>query len=183
MVEQRPVKQKGARRLTQTAIMVALATVLHVIEALIPVPYVVPGAKLGLANIVALYAVMTMGIGQSMAISFLRTLLGSLLSGTFLNTGYYLSTAGALSSTLVMYGFSRVFRGHLSIVGVSVAGAVTHNVAQLLVASLLLRQIGIMFYLPYLLFFSIPTGIFVGLLAGRIVSFTERTIENHRRRC
>lgn len=167
------MKQNRVRRLTQTAIMVALATMLHVIEALIPVPYVVPGAKLGLANIVALYAVMTMGIRQSMAISLLRTLLGSLLSGTFLGTGYYLSTAGAVSSTLVMYGFSRGFKGRLSIVWISVAGAVTHNIAQLLVASLLLRQIGIMFYLPYLLVFSIPTGFFVGLLAGRIVSFTE----------
>lgn len=177
------MKPKGAQRLTQTAIMVALATSLHVVEALIPVPYVVPGAKLGLANVVALYAVMTMGFGRSLAISFLRTLLGSLLSGTFMNMGYYLSTAGALASTLVMYGLSKLSRGDLSIIGISVAGAVTHNVAQLLVASLLLRQIGIMFYLPYLLFFAIPTGLFVGILAGRIVSFTERTIENHRRRC
>ncbi len=168
------MKPNGVQTLTRVAIMVALATALHVVEALIPVPYIVPGAKLGLANIVALYAVMTMGLGQSMAISFLRTLLGSLLSGTFLNVGYYLSTSGALLSTLVMYGLRKVSQGKFSIVGISVAGSITHNVAQLLVASLILRQIGIMFYLPYLLFFALPTGIFVGIVAGRIVSHTEK---------
>ena len=53
------MRANGARTLTRIAIMVALATALHVVEAMIPIPYVVPGAKLGLANIVALYAVMT----------------------------------------------------------------------------------------------------------------------------
>ncbi|HHY12791.1 MAG TPA: Gx transporter family protein [Firmicutes bacterium] len=159
--------------------MVALATVLHVIEALIPIPYVVPGAKLGLANIVALYAVMTMGPGESMAVSFLRTLLGSLFSGTFLNVAYYLSTSGALLSTAVMYGLKTASRGKLSAIGISVAGSITHNVAQLLVASLILRQIGVMFYLPYLLLFAIPTGIFVGIAAGRIVAYTENFSKKH----
>jgi len=157
------------RVLATTAILVALASVLHAVEALIPLPYIVPGAKLGLANIVALYAVMTMGLGQALAVSFLRTLLGSLLSGTFLNLGHYLSTSGAMLSTLVMYLASRT-RGRLSVVGISVAGSFTHNVAQLLTAAFLLRQTGVLFYLPYLLFFAIPTGIFAGLLAGRVVA-------------
>jgi heptaprenyl diphosphate synthase len=157
------------RVLAKTAILVALASVLHAVEALIPLPYVVPGAKLGLANIVALYVVMTMGLGEALAISFFRTLLGSFLSGTFLNIGYYLSTSGAIVSTVVMYALARITRGRLSIVGVSVAGAFTHNLTQLGVAALLLRQPGVLFYLPYLLFFAIPTGVFVGLLAGRIM--------------
>lgn len=159
----------GTRTLTLTAILVAFASVLHAVEALLPLPYVVPGAKLGLANIVALYSVVTLGLPHSMAISFLRTLLGGLLSGTFLNTGYYLSTAGALSSTLVMYAVHRLSKGRVSVVGVSVAGSFTHNVAQLLTAAVLLQQAGVMFYLPYLLFFAIPTGIFVGLLTSRVI--------------
>ncbi len=160
---------KGIRSMTTTAILVALASVLHAVEALLPLPYVVPGAKLGLANIVALYAVMTMGLPHALAISILRTLLGGLLSGTFLNFGYYLSTAGALASTLVMFAVSQLSKGRVSVVGVSVAGSFTHNVAQLLTAALLLQQSGVMFYLPYLLFFAIPTGIFVGLVAARVI--------------
>jgi heptaprenyl diphosphate synthase len=174
------LKTNGVTTLTRIAIMVALATALHVVESMIPIPYTVPGAKLGLANIVALYAVMTMGFGEAMAISFLRTLLGSLLSGTFLNVAYYLSTSGALVSTAVMYAFKKLFGDGLSVVGISVAGSITHNVTQLLVASLILRQIGVMFYLPYLLLFAIPTGIFVGILAGRIIVYTENLSKRYR---
>ncbi|MGE5579521.1 MAG: Gx transporter family protein [Bacillota bacterium] len=159
----------GTRSLTTTAILVAFASVLHAVEALLPLPYVVPGAKLGLANIVALYAVVTLGLPHALAISILRTLLGGLLSGTFLNFGHYLSTAGALASTLVMSAVYRVSNGRVSVVGVSVAGSFTHNVAQLLTAALLLQQSGVMFYLPYLLFFAIPTGVFVGLITAKVI--------------
>jgi len=169
------VNRKGVYRLTYIAIMVALATALHVVEALIPIPYVVPGAKLGLANIVALYVVMTSGFGDAMAVSLLRTLLGSLLSGTFLNVGYYLSTAGAVLSTVIMYGLHKLGKGSFSTIGISLAGSISHNVGQLLVATLLLKHAGVMFYLPYLLLFAIPTGIFVGLLAGKLIKYTEKT--------
>lgn len=166
----------GTRRLTMTAILVGLASVLHAVEALLPLPYVVPGAKLGMANIVALYAVMSLGLPQALAISFLRTLLGGLMSGTFLNFGYYLSTSGALVSTLVMYAIFRMGQGRISVVGVSVAGAFTHNLVQLLVAALLMQQTGVLFYLPALLLFAIPTGIFVGLVATRLMrSYTGVT--------
>lgn len=166
----------GTRKLTMTAILVALASVLHVVEALLPLPYVVPGAKLGLANIVALYAVISLGLGQALAISFLRTLLGSLMSGTFLNFGYYLSTAGALASTAVMYAAYRVAKGKLSVVGVSVAGAFTHNLAQLAAAALLMRQVGVLSYLPALLVFAIPTGIFIGFVAARLMRSYSRIL-------
>lgn len=157
--------------MARTALLVALASVLHAVEAQIPIPYVLPGAKLGLANVVALYAVVTLGLKLAMTVSFLRTLIGSLLSGTFLNTGYFLSLSGALFSTLVMFFIWRALKGKLSVVGVSVAGAFSHNLAQLLTAALLLRTPGILFYLPYLLAFAIPTGIFVGLLAGRLLGY------------
>lgn len=129
---------------------------------------------MGLANVVALFAVMTVGLGQALLLSFLRTLLGGLLSGTFMNVGYYLSTSGALLSTLCMYWGKTAWGENLSFVGVSVLGAVSHNIAQVFVASLLLRQPGLMFYLPYLLFFGVFTGAFVGMLTGRIVSSLGR---------
>jgi len=160
--------------MARIAILVALASALHAAEALIPVPYVIPGAKLGLANTVSLYAIMTMGFRSAISISLLRTLIGSLLSGTFLNMGYYLSLSGALFSTLIMYVTRSVFRERLSVVGVSVIGAMAHNVAQLLAASLILQQAGVFFYLPYLLAFAVPTGVFTGFIARKIISATEK---------
>lgn len=158
-----------SQSMARTALLVALASVLHVAEALIPIPYVVPGAKLGLANVVALYAVIALGFKFAIGVSFLRTLVGSLLSGTFLSTGYYLSVSGALFSTIVMALVWRAAKGKVSVVGVSVAGSFSHNLAQLITAAFLLRTPGVFFYLPYLLAFAIPTGIFVGLLAGRVI--------------
>jgi heptaprenyl diphosphate synthase len=163
------------RKLTRIAILVALASVLHAIEALIPVPYVLPGAKLGLANVVALYLIMVSTFSEALTVNFLRTLLGSLLSGTFLSVGYFLSLSGALFSTLVMYGVRVLLNGRISVVGVSVLGAIAHNLAQLLTTSLILRQIGVLFYLPYLLFFAIPTGIFIGLITGRLLRYSRRS--------
>lgn len=158
-----------ARRIARVAVLVGLASVLHAVEALIPVPYVMPGAKLGLANTVALYAVLRLGLGEALMISFLRTLLGSLVSGTFLNVSYYLSTGGAVVSTLVMYAAARIPRDRLSTVGVSIGGAVTHNITQLVLAAAILRTTGVFFYFPYLLFFAVPTGIFTGFLVRRLV--------------
>lgn len=159
--------------LTRLAVLVSLASVLHAVEALIPLPFVTPGARLGLANVVALYAVMTMGLREALTISFLRTLLGSLLSGTFMNVGYYLSLSGALFSTLCMYACRRFLGMSVSMVGVSVVGAVSHNTAQVIMASILLRQPGVLFYLPYLLFFAVPTGAFVGMLTGRVLGSVQ----------
>lgn len=162
--------------IARTAILVALASVLHAVEALLPVPYVIPGAKLGLANTVALYAIVAMGFWPSVLISFLRTLLGSLLSGTFLNVSYYLSLSGALVSTVAMYVAYRFFGRALSTVGISVIGAIVHNATQLVVASFIIQQAGIFFYLPYLLIFAIPTGVFIGFLVKRIIAGTRRSL-------
>lgn len=163
---------RGARAVARMAILVGMASVLHAVEALIPVPHVLPGAKLGLANTVALYAVFRLGLKDALMISILRTFLGSLISGTFLNVSFYLSTGGAVVSTAVMYLVRRVRGESLSPVGVSVAGAAGHNVTQLLLASLILRTTGVFFYLPYLLLFAVPTGIFTGLLVSRLVKIS-----------
>lgn len=169
MTKTLPQSRGSARRIARVAVLVGMASVLHAVEALIPVPYVMPGAKLGLANTVALYAVLRLGLGEALTISVLRTFLGSLVSGTFLNVSYYLSTGGAVVSTIVMYAAGKVPRERLSTVGVSIGGAATHNVTQLLLAAAILRTTGVFFYLPYLLFFAVPTGIFTGFLVSRLV--------------
>ena len=169
MSETERENRSSARRVTRLALLVGLASVLHAVEAAIPVPYLIPGAKLGLANTVALYAVFKLGLGDALTVSVLRTLLGSLVSGTFLNVSYYLSTGGAVVSTIFMYAVRKASGSRLSTVGVSIGGAATHNMTQLLLAALILRTTGVFFYLPYLLFFAVPTGILTGLLVGRLV--------------
>jgi heptaprenyl diphosphate synthase len=158
------------RRLVYLGLATGLAMALHIFEGLIPMPtdLIVPGFKLGLANIITLYVVVNFGIRDAVVVSILRTTLGSLLAGTFMTVTFFFSFAGGLASAIVMglvYKFGSTF---FSLLGISLVGAVTHNVAQLLVASVVIETVGIFAYLPYMLFFALPTGAFVGLVTGQV---------------
>ena len=148
------------------AMLVAGAAVLHIVESWMPVPLPVPGAKLGLANVVTLAVVMHFGMREALAVSAMRAILGSLLGGTFMTLGFFLSMSGGLASALVMGLLRRAAGERISATGLSLAGAVTHNVTQLLVAVLLVSHAGLFVYLPFLLFVAIPTGYFVGLVGN-----------------
>jgi heptaprenyl diphosphate synthase len=163
-------------RLVYLAVLVAMAMALHAVEGMLPLPHLVPGARLGLANIMALYAVTAFGLGPAVAVSVLRTFLGSLITGTFLTFAFFLSFSGALLSTIVMWAIFTAARGKVSLVGVSIAGAVIHNLTQLGMAAYLLRQWAILVYLPYLLLFAVPTGMFVGMVTGRLRAATARLV-------
>jgi len=152
-----------AKKITTTAVLVAAATTLHIIESFIPVPIPIPGVKLGLANIVTLLTLVLFDFKTGMQIVILRILIGSLLSGTFLATGFFLSLSGALAATCIMAFLFYFFSG-LSVIGISIAGAATHNLGQLAAAALIVEHTGIFFYLPLLLISSIPTGLITGLI-------------------
>lgn len=161
--------RNSTRKMVLLALLVAGAAVLHVVESWIPVPLPVPGAKLGLANIVTLAVIMEYGTREGLVIAFLRTVLGSLLGGTFLSLGFFLALSGGLMSAVVMGVLSRRLSGQgISTTGLSLAGAVTHNVTQLSVAMVLVSHAGLFMYLPFLLFVAIPTGYFVGLVANML---------------
>lgn len=164
-------------KLTTLSLLTSLAVILHTVEAWLPVPYLLPGAKLGFANIVAVYTLDLMGIKDALLIGVLRTTISGLLTGTFLTMGFFLSFSGAIVSTLTM-GVALYFKRSksnspgLTIVGISVLGATVHNVTQLVVASVIVRHTGLLFYLPYLLLFGVPTGTLVGILAKRLIAVT-----------
>ena len=123
--------------LTYMAVLVTFAVVIHTVEAALPLPMPVPGVRLGLANIITLLAIVLYGLRSGLIVSILRTLLGSFFSGSFLSFGFWLSLAGGVSSCLVMaLAVLLVKRKAISLVSVSILGAVTHNLAQLAAASL-----------------------------------------------
>lgn len=157
------------RKLLYLSLLVAGGTALHVFEGFLPALSALPGAKLGLANLVTLLTLTLFGPLETWWVVILRVLLGSLLGGTLLTTTFFLSLAGALGSTLVMLVAARVGRGILSLVGVSVLGAVAHNLSQLFMAAFLIQHLGIFFYLPYLLLFALPTGYFIGITASFVL--------------
>jgi heptaprenyl diphosphate synthase len=154
--------------------LVAQASVLHFLESLLPNPIPIPGVKLGLANIITLVALVIFDFRTALQITVLRTILGSLLSGTLFGVGFFLSFSGAVTAACIMAVVTRRCRG-FSIVGISVAGAAAHNLGQLAMASLILNFSGIFYYLPVMLLFSVPTGFFTGLLVKQLVEYIQIT--------
>lgn len=160
------------KKLAIIAMLVAQASILHFVESLLPNPIPIPGVKLGLANIITLLALVVFDFRTAINITVLRTILGSLLSGTLFGVGFFMSFSGALVSTCIMAACLRTFSG-LSLIGISVLGAAAHNLGQLLMAALILKFPGIIFYLPFMLLFSIPTGIIIGLLVKELVKYIQ----------
>jgi heptaprenyl diphosphate synthase len=155
----------NTRRLVILGLYVAIAGVLHAVEAWFPLPIPVPGAKLGLANIVSLLVIANYGWRDALLVAGLRVLLGSLLGGAFMGPAFAMSLGGAFISSVVMaYAYSH-WRPVFSLVGISIIGAVAHNVAQIAVAALLVSSAGLFWYLPYLVLFALPTGLATGYTA------------------
>ena len=120
----------------QVASLVAIGCILQISESLIPHP--VPGVRLGLANMITLLALVRLGFKSAMEISVLRTVVSSLVMGTFLTPTFILSFSGAITSTIVMWGFwqisYRLPKYGFGLVGISVLGAIIHNITQIIFA-------------------------------------------------
>ena len=129
--------------------------------AMVPMPVPIPGIKLGLANLVILLAIYRLGFKYALAINCIRIFVtGLLFTGVF---GILYSLAGGLLSLLVMY---LLYRTEIfSMVGVSMAGGVAHNLGQLLTACLIMSNIRLMSYFAVLLFAGIGSGILMGIVA------------------
>jgi heptaprenyl diphosphate synthase len=144
-------------------LLVSLGLVLHFVEGMLPVTAFIPGARLGLANIVTLMGLVLYGFWEGFEILILRIFLGALLAGSFMTAGFYLSMAGGLLGFLTMSISYRYFRDKFSLPGISVVGATFHNLGQIMMAYLIIANPGIFYYLPYLILISVPTGLGTGL--------------------
>lgn len=160
------MKNKEVRRLTFLAISTTFALVLSYIEFLLPPIFAaVPGVKLGLANIATVFLLYRFGVKEAAAVTFLRVALSSLLFGNPMIFIY--SIAGALLSLVVMVLLKKL--DFLSTVGVSTAGAVAHNLGQIIVAMIVLETAEIGYYMIVLAATGTVSGIFVGLLGGLLL--------------
>ena len=163
---------KGTRRIVFISILVAQALVLYVVESMIPVPFVTPGAKLGLSNIVTLMALYILDFKDVFLIVILRIMLATLIGGTL--SSFFYSIAGGLLSLFAMYAIKRAGKEKVSIIGVSILGAVFHNIGQVLVAAFIIQNIMIVTYLPILLIAGIGTGIFIGFTGRYLLVYLKR---------
>ena len=145
--------------------LTALAMIFSYIEFLIPFSIGSPGIKLGIANIVRIITLYCLGPKYAFAVNIARVLLSGLLfSGLY---GLMYSLSGALISLVAMSLLKKT--NAFSIIGVSAAGGVTHNFAQILMASLVVSNINIFIYFPVLIFAGIICGVLNGFASHLIL--------------
>ena len=154
------------KKLTLMALLAAIALTIFTLEAQLPPPVPLPGIKLGLSNIVTVFAVFTLGPWEAAAILAVRIFLGAVFAGNFSTILY--STAGGLLAILTTIGLRRLLQpGQFWVAGC--LGAVAHSLGQMAVAVWISGTASILIYLPVMLLCSILTGLFTGLCAGFLV--------------
>lgn len=154
------------KRLTLLGLLSAIALTIFMVEAQIPALVPIPGIKMGLANIITVFAVYTLGPKDGAAVLFVRIFLGAVFAGNF-STIFY-SAAGGLCAIGVTILLRRILKGNqLWIAGC--CGAVAHSVGQMAMAIFLSGTPGLAVYLPIMIAVSILTGSFTGLCAQLLV--------------
>lgn len=150
------------KKLTRNALLTAIALTIFMLEAQIPPLVPIPGVKLGLANIVTVFALFTYGSRDALMILLVRVFLGSVFSGQM--TTFFYSLAGGLLCFAVTLLIKKIVTDKQIWVA-SIIGAIFHNIGQILMAILITSTPGIAVYLPILLVSGILTGLFTGLCA------------------
>ena len=156
------MKKFSAKRIALDGVLTALALVIHIVEQLVPLPFPVPGVKLGLSNVVTLFAVFALGPVDAGIILLARIFLGSLFSGQVTALLY------SLTGGLLCYAVTLVLQKILTekqIWFCGFIGAVFHVLGQMAVALLLTNTPALLYYLPVLVLSAIVTGLFTGSLA------------------
>ena len=155
------------RKLTRMAMLTAIALTIFMIEAQIPALVPIPGIKLGLANIVTVFAVFALGPGEAAMILTGRIFLGAVFAGNFSSILY--SAAGGICAIGVTILLRRILTKKQLWVAGSL-GAVAHSIGQVAAASLLMGSAGVLVYLPVLAAISVITGFCTGLCAQFLVN-------------
>lgn len=146
-------------------VFTALALIFSYVETLIPINFGIPGAKLGLANLVIVTVLYKARWQDAFLLSVIRIVLAGFIFGNLFAILY--SLAGGLLSLAAMTMIKQ--RGSFSVIGVSMAGGVTHNIGQLIVAMLVVETYQVGYYLPVLMISGLVTGVLIGLVCKEVI--------------
>ena len=161
----------NVKKLTNMAMLTAISMIVFLIEAQVPLPFAVPGVKLGIANVITLYAIWTLGWKEAGAILLIRIVLGNIIAGNVMAMAY--SLTGGLLCWLIMSLLKPIMKRN-QIWVMSVLGAIAHNAGQLAVAVFITDTAAIAWYAPVLLVSGIITGFFTGQLTQIVLNHMDK---------
>jgi len=161
------------RKLVFIAIMISISVVLSIVETLISgLIFIVPGVKLGLANVITLIILVTLGEKEAFLVVITRIMIVALTYSGFFTPSFWISLSGGMLAILAMILIKKT---KLSIYSISVFGSLMHMVGQIIAAMVVSNTETLIYLLPYMIALSIPTGIITAFLANKIVSqFIEK---------
>ena len=156
------------KKFTRLSLLLALCIVLNIIESVIPLfNGYIPGLKLGLANIVILFNLYCYSFKDALYVSLLRVVIVGITRTGLFSVAFFFSLGGAFLSIIMMSLFKKLT--NLSVIGVSIIGSISHSIGQIIMAIILIKSNLMVMYLPWLLMFSIPTGIITGKIALKML--------------
>ncbi len=163
----------NTKRLITLSILLSMAIVLSIVESFIP-SFTIPGAKLGLANIITIVVLNLYTEKDALLIVVLRIILVGLLRGTIGFPTFFLSLSGGFLAFLMMVTFKRL--KVFSSISIGVMGSLGHSIGQIAAAIILLSTPQLVYYLPFIFLIAIPTGIFTGAVAQRFTIISKRAM-------
>jgi heptaprenyl diphosphate synthase len=157
------------------ALLSAYALVLHGFESLLPTP--IPWVRLGLANIITLITLFLYGVRAAIMVTLIRVILSSIFTGTFLGPAFILSLGGGVASTFAMGFVLSIAPRLFSTIGLSLIGALFHNIAQLFLAYFLFIQRieAILLISPLIILIGIVTGTVNGIVSDLVIKNLKKT--------
>ena len=159
------------KKYMRLVMLLSMSIVLSIMESFIPLfNGFIPGLKLGLANIIILIVLYKYEVNDVFFVSILRVFIVGIMRTGLFSVNFFFSLSGALLSCLSM---CLVKKTKLSMLGVSVVGSIFHSVGQVLIAILFLKNSNMIYYLPLLILFSIPTGLFIGCVSKILLNELE----------
>lgn len=162
------LKGEVMKKFTRLSLLLALSIVLNIVESLIPFfSGYIPGLKIGLANIVTLFILYKYSFKDAFYVAFLRVILVGIIRTGIFSPAFLFSLIGGILSIIMMYVGKTYMK--LSIIGVSIIGSIFHSIGQILMAMFLLNTDKIIFYLPFILLFSLPAGFFTGKISKELL--------------
>jgi heptaprenyl diphosphate synthase len=164
-------ERKSTRRLVLLSMLSACGLVLFVFESFLPI---LPWFRPGLGNVATLIALMMFGFSDALKVTILRVVLGALVLGRLFTPVFIFALAGGLASVVVMAIVFRYAKKVFGPVGISVLGAVAHNMVQLFIAYLLfIKSAEIFIFIPVFLGAAVVTGTIVGIVAHMVLEKTK----------
>ena len=166
---------RNVKKLIFLSLLTSVGLVLSVTESMMPMPFIAPGAKLGLSNMVVLVTLVLFGFKEALTVGVLKSIILILITGSV--TSFFYSLTGAILSCITMALAYSYLGNVFSLIGVSILGAVAHNVGQILTASLMMQNLRVFSDLPILLLTSLFTGYFVGLASIFITKNLKKSFD------